>query len=58
MNAALEFIDFTIFFITENENIFVEKLQPPIKNAAKRTRQHARIVFHQKLSSTEGHLPP
>ena len=28
------------------------------KNAAKRTRQHARIVFPQKLSSTESRLPP
>ena len=37
------------------------------KNAAKGTRQHARItkshlplkvVFHQRSSSTEGHLPP
>ena len=28
------------------------------KNAAKRTRQHARIVFHQRSSSTEGRLPP
>ena len=28
------------------------------KNAAKRPRQHARIVFHQKSSSTEGRIPP
>ena len=28
-----------------------------IKNAAKRTRQHAMNVFHRKSSSTEGRLP-
>ena len=28
------------------------------KNAAKQTRQHARIVFHQKSSSTKGREPP
>ena len=28
------------------------------KKATKRTRQHARIVFHQKSSSTVGRLPP
>ena len=37
----------------------IEELpKPKQKNAAKRTRQHARIVFHQKSSSTECCLSP
>ena len=38
--------------------MFSQTNKTKIKNAAKRTRQHARIVFHKKLSSTEGRLPP
>ena len=36
----------------------IEKGKKTYKNAAKQTRQHARIIFHQKSSSTEGRLPP
>ena len=41
--------------IFTNENYAIDTVSA-YKNSAKRSRQHAR--FHQRSSSTEGHLPP